>query len=88
MQEEQVQNDALANYTSNVTQLLRVNEIFESLNILIKQMLKNWNMVAFTLVDKSGYQVVFSSNPLECLDFCLDENHPLATYMKETNSNC
>lgn len=86
LQEEQVQNDALANYTSNVTQLLRVNEIFESLNILIKQMLKNWNMVAFTLVDKSGYQVVFSSNPLECLDFCLDENHPLATYMKETNS--
>lgn len=27
LQEEQVQNDALANYTSNVTQLLRVNEI-------------------------------------------------------------
>lgn len=86
LQEEQVQNDALSNYTANVTQLLRVNEIFESLNVLIKQMLKNWNIVAFTFVDKVGYQVVYSSNPLDNLDFCLDEDHPIALYMREVST--
>lgn len=87
LQDEQIQNDALTTYTSKVTQLLDAYEIFETLNVLVKSTLKNWNIIAFNQgTKKGGYDIAYSSNPLDSMEFHLDLNHPLANYLKESKS--
>lgn len=83
LQDEQVQSNALERYTVRVTQLLRVQEVFETLNELIRSVLKDWNMMAMSLQEDHTFHLSFSNNPLEDMRLNLKMDHPLVTYLEE-----
>ena len=86
LQDEQMQSSALADYSSQVTQLLRVREVFETLNTLVQNTLKNWSVIGFCLGQEQMIRMAYSSNPLDAFDLHLDKEHPLVLYLNEVKT--
>lgn len=83
IKEEVSQTERLSEYTSLVSQSLRLNEILQGLVTVITDTLHARKIYICIKDGQGNYPAVFSSSPLDDKNFVLDGDAPVISWLKE-----